>query len=96
MVMVVKGAWKIQNLRGVFKSFKNHESDEARAWMSNRDEEVIRVPKEPKVPKVESPEKLASRLKREAKKAAKLAAENEVHEPGTYQGERDGLARCSH
>jgi len=33
----VKGNWKIQNLNGVMKTFKDPESSEARAWMRNRD-----------------------------------------------------------
>jgi hypothetical protein len=31
-----KGAWKIQNLSGVMKTFKDDESSDARAWMRNR------------------------------------------------------------
>jgi hypothetical protein len=31
-----KGAWKIQNLSGVMKTFKDDESADARAWMRNR------------------------------------------------------------
>lgn len=31
-----KGAWKIQNLNGVMKTFKDDESADARAWMRNR------------------------------------------------------------
>ena len=31
-----KGAWKIQNLRGVMKNFKDAESTDAKAWMKNR------------------------------------------------------------
>ena len=38
--------WDIQNLKGVMKKFKDPESDEARAWMSNRDEAPQK--KEPK------------------------------------------------
>ena len=41
----VKGAWKIQNLKGVIKSFKSNESPEAIAWMSNRDLEVTKKEK---------------------------------------------------
>ncbi len=33
----VKGNWKIQNLVGVFKTFKDPHSPEARAWMTNRE-----------------------------------------------------------
>lgn len=35
----VKGKWKIQNLRGVMKSFNDNESADARAWMTNRGDE---------------------------------------------------------
>lgn len=31
-----KGSWKIQNLNGVMKTFKDDESPDARAWMRNR------------------------------------------------------------
>ena len=31
-----KGAWKIQNLNGALKNFKDSESPEARAWMKDR------------------------------------------------------------
>ena len=92
----VKGAWRIQNLRGVMKTFKNAESEEARAWMINRDDEIIKVPKVPKVPKVETPERIAARLKRETRKAEKLAKANATFEPGVYTGEVDGIAKCSH
>lgn len=31
-----KGSWKIQNMGGILKNFKDAESPEARAWMKNR------------------------------------------------------------
>jgi hypothetical protein len=46
--METKGSWKIQNLRGVFKTFKSAESEEAKEWMRNRDETAT-PPKEKKV-----------------------------------------------
>lgn len=33
----VKGAWKIQNLAGKFKTFADNQSPDARAWMKNRE-----------------------------------------------------------
>lgn len=33
----VKGKWKIQNLSGVFKTFADDQSPDARAWMRNRE-----------------------------------------------------------
>lgn len=33
---LVEGTWKIQNLDGNYKSFKDDQSPEAKAWMSNR------------------------------------------------------------
>lgn len=32
----VKGKWKIQNLSGVFKTFADDQTADARAWMKNR------------------------------------------------------------
>ena len=33
---IAKGSWKIQNLSGVMKTFKDAEQSDARAWMKNR------------------------------------------------------------
>jgi hypothetical protein len=33
---ITKGNWRIQNLDGVMKNFKNDEAPDARAWMRNR------------------------------------------------------------
>lgn len=37
LVEAVKGNWKIQNLSGVFKTFADDQSPDARAWMRNRE-----------------------------------------------------------
>lgn len=37
----VKGSWKISNLKGKEKTFRDEQSPEARAWMKNRDTEPV-------------------------------------------------------
>jgi hypothetical protein len=49
--MKTKGSWKIQNLLGIERVFKDPEHPDAIAWMSNRDDKV------PAKPKVEKPKK---------------------------------------
>jgi hypothetical protein len=73
-IVVTKGSWQVQNLRGVMKRFMDVESDEARAWMSNRDEEVEKkegAAKRPKLTELERADRKAARdevkrLKKEA------------------------------
>lgn len=49
MAHKTKGAWNIMNLRGIMKTFKDPESDEARAWMVDRTEKAEKAPKVEKV-----------------------------------------------
>jgi hypothetical protein len=51
MAYKTKGSWKIANLKGVERVFKDAEDPEAIAWMSNRDD------KAPPKPKVVKPKK---------------------------------------
>lgn len=46
--MKTKGSWKIQNLKGVERMFKDAEHPDAIAWMSNRDDKVPKIEKPPK------------------------------------------------
>jgi hypothetical protein len=48
MPMVTKGSWEIMNLKGVMKRFKSAESEEAKAWMNNRDDAVTPKEKKPR------------------------------------------------
>lgn len=50
--MKTKGSWKITNLKGIERTFKDAESPEALEWMSNRDD---KVPPKPKVVKPKKP-----------------------------------------
>lgn len=51
--MKTKGSWKIANLMGVERTFKDAEHPDAIAWMSNRD---LKVPPKPKVEKKKKPD----------------------------------------
>lgn len=51
MATKTKGAWNIQNLKGIVRTFKDAEHPDAIAWMSNRDDKL------PAKPKVEKPKK---------------------------------------
>jgi hypothetical protein len=53
---LTKGSWNITNLKGINRVFKEADSPDAIAWMSNRDDKAPPKPKaapKPKKPKVE-------------------------------------------
>jgi hypothetical protein len=49
--MQTKGSWRIANLKGVERVFKESDSPEAIEWMSNRDDKAPAKPKPPGAPK---------------------------------------------
>lgn len=48
--MKTKGSWKITNLKGIERTFKDAEHPDAIAWMSNRDDKAPSPPKANKRP----------------------------------------------
>lgn len=70
-ILKVKGSWPVSNLKGWIKKFKDVESADAVAWMSNRDFEPPEMTKEEKAAAREAKRnalKLEKALAKEAKK----------------------------
>ena len=68
-ILKVKGSWPVSNLKGWIKKFKDVESTDAIAWMTNRDFEPVEMSKEEKAAAREA-KKEAIKLEKKALKEA--------------------------